>query len=64
MYSLLSVTTFSQVVKHITGGVMVPVNTAGGGISCTLNTRYYDMADSDIISLAHFPRTIILIEYE
>lgn len=43
---------------------MVPVNTAGGGISCTLNTRYYDMADSDIISLAHFPRTIILIEYE
>ena len=43
---------------------MIPVNVARGGVSCTLNTRYYDMADSDILTLAHFPKTVIMIEYE
>ena len=46
------------------GRLLHPVNVCRGGISCTLNTRYNDMAlPKDILSLAHFPKTVILIEY-
>ena len=42
-----------------------PVNVCMGEVSCTLNTRYFDMAlPLDILSLAHFPKTVILIEYQ
>lgn len=41
-----------------------PVNVCSGGVCCTLNTRYNDMAlPKDILSLAHFPKTVILVEY-
>lgn len=42
---------------------MTPVNVASGGVCCTLNTRYDDMAQNDILSLKHFPKTVVLIEY-
>ena len=43
---------------------LIPVNVCRGGVSCTLNTRYFDMAlPKDILSLAHFPKTVVLIEY-
>lgn len=46
------------------GGVLLPINTAAGGICCTLNTRYDGMQlPEDILSLAHYPKTVILIEY-
>ena len=46
------------------GRLLHPVNVCRGGISCTLNTRYNDMAlPKDILSLAHFPKTVILVEY-
>lgn len=42
-----------------------PVNVCRGGVSCTLNTRYDGMQlPEDILSLAHFPKTVVLIEYE
>lgn len=44
---------------------LTPVNTAMGGVCCTLNTRYEAMAEpSDILTLAHYPRTVVMIEYE
>ena len=46
------------------GGYLLPVNTAAGGICCTLNTRYDGMQlPEDILSLAHYPKTVVLIEY-
>ena len=47
------------------GGYLRPVNTASGGVSCTINTRYNDLSEiSDIISLAHYPKTVVFIEYD
>ena len=44
---------------------LYPVNVCRGGVSCTLNTRYDGLSETtDIITLAHFPKTAILIEYE
>lgn len=45
-------------------GYFLPVNTANGGICCTLNTRYDGMQlPEDILTLAHYPKTVILVEY-
>ena len=47
------------------GGYCLPVNTASGGVACTLNTRYDGMQlPEDILTLAHYPKTVVLIEYE
>lgn len=48
----------------IRGGYQVAVNTAKGGLSCTLNTRYELMSINDIWTLAHYPKTIVLYKYE
>jgi G3E family GTPase len=46
------------------GGYFLPVNTANGGICCTLNTRYDGMQlPEDILTLAHYPKTVVLIEH-
>lgn len=46
------------------GGDSIPVNVAAGGVACTLNTRYDGLGElSDIISLAHFPKTVVMLEY-
>ena len=46
------------------GGYCMPINTAAGGISCTINTRYDGMQlPEDILSLAHYPKTVVLMEY-
>lgn len=56
--------TTSATAKHLRGGHLLPVNTAAGGICCTLNTRYDGMQlPEDILSLAHYPKTVVLIEY-
>lgn len=54
-------------IKTIWGGwqILVPVNVASGGVACTLNTRYDGLSETtDIITLAHYPKTVVLIEYE
>lgn len=43
--------------------ILTPVNVASGGVACTINTRYDDMSMADIISLRHYPKTVILYEY-
>ena len=46
------------------GGYSIPVNVANGGVSCTLNTRYDGLSEiTDIVTLAHFPKTVVLMEY-
>lgn len=45
-------------------GYFLPVNTTSGGLCCTLNTRYEAMSlPLDILSLAHYPKTVLLCEY-
>lgn len=48
---------------HRNNATLTPVNVASGGVACTLNTRYDDMSMADIISLRHYPKTVILYEY-
>lgn len=43
---------------------LIPVNTAMNGVCATLTTRYEAMGINDILTLAHFPRTVILVKYE
>lgn len=60
---LLSQTTFAPP-RRLQKGYLLPVNTAAGGLACTLNTRYEAMAlPLDILSLSHYPKTVILIEW-
>lgn len=50
--------------KPVRGGYCLPVNTASGGCACTINTRYDDLSEqTDILSLAHYPKTVVLREY-
>ena len=42
----------------------IPVNTAMDGVCVTLTTRYEAIGINDILTLAHFPRTVILVKYE
>lgn len=42
----------------------MPINTTTGGCACTLNTRYDGMQlPEDILTLAHYPKTVVLREY-
>lgn len=50
--------------KLLLWGQMAAVNVCAGCVACTLNTRYEYMSDSDFYSLAHFPKTVILYEYD
>lgn len=44
------------------GGQMC-VNVTADNCACTINTRYEAMAlPKDILSLAHYPKTVVLIE--
>ena len=57
--------TTSASVKPIQGGYLLPINTTAGGCACTLNTRYDGMQlPEDILTLAHYPKTVVLVEYE
>ena len=42
----------------------MPVNTTMDGMCATLTTKYEAMGINDILTLRHFPRTVILIKYE
>jgi len=46
------------------GGQITPVNTTGDLCAATLTTRYDAVGPTNITTLAHYPMTVILIEYE
>lgn len=39
------------------------VNVTRDCCACTLNTRYEDMGTSDILTLAHYPKTVVLVSF-
>ena len=51
-------------IKPTMGGYLLPVNTTGDCCAATLTTRYDAVGPTNIITLAHYPMTVILIEYE
>lgn len=48
----------------VRGGYCLPVNVAIGGVAATVTTRYEALCTNAIMSLAHYPRTVILQEYD
>ena len=51
--------------KQVKGGWECGANVTKDLTSCTLNTRYEDLGEvSDILTLAHFPKTVVLLNYE
>ena len=40
-----------------------PINVCMGGVAVTLNTRYEQLCVEHFMSLAHFPRIGVMIEY-
>lgn len=61
----LSLTAIAEPLQTDDHRRLYPANVCRGGVSCTLNTRYDELSETtDIITLAHFPKTVVLIEYE
>lgn len=51
--------------KPIRGGYAYGANVTKDLTSCTLNTRYEDLGEmSDILTLAHFQKTVVLLNYK
>ena len=46
------------------GGQIRPINVTGDLCAATLTTRYDAVGPTNITTLAHYPMTVILIEYE
>ena len=46
------------------GGQIRAINVTGDGCAATLTTRYDAVGPTNIISLAHYPMTVALIEYD
>lgn len=51
-------------IKRIRGGQIRAINTTGDSCAATLTTRYDAVGPTNIITLAHYPMTVALIEYE
>lgn len=61
---ILKVTAYGYPLK-LNGIWMYPLNVASDGVCCTLNTRYENLiAPNHIMNLAHYPRTVVLYEYD
>lgn len=48
----------------IGGGKRQVVNVTNGGCATTLTTRYENIGSTNILTLAHYPMTVVLYEYE
>ena len=46
------------------GGYLIPVNVCAGDTASTLTSRMWKDAVTNYLSLAHYPSTAVLIEYE
>lgn len=58
------VTNVAQPKRTIWGGQIRAVNTTEGECAATLTTRYDAVGPTNITTLAHYPMTVVLIEYE
>lgn len=50
--------------KPVGGGYLIPINVTRDECCATLTTRYEAIGISNIITLAHFPMTTILVKHE
>ena len=48
----------------IRGGYQQVVNITDGQCAATLTTRYESIGPTNILTLAHYPMTVVLYEYE
>lgn len=46
------------------GRTLWPINVCRGGTAATVTTRYGSMDTTNILTLAHYPMTAVLIAYE
>ena len=46
------------------GGQMHPINVTDGECAATITTRYERIGPTNILTLAHFPMTVVLYEFE
>lgn len=56
--------TFISIPKIGGGKILTPANTTADGMCAALTTRYEAIGPTNILSLAHFPMTVVLIEYK
>ena len=61
---IFKVTNVAQAKRTIWGGQITPINTTGDQCAATLTTRYDAVGPTNITTLAHYPMTVVLIEYE
>lgn len=50
--------------RTLRGGQIRAVNVTGDGCAATLTTRYDSVGPTNITTLAHYPMTVVLVEYE
>lgn len=60
----LHITTHTDRHRIPGGGMLRAINVCQGGIAATVTARYSAMCHSNILTLAHYPMTAILYEYE
>ena len=56
--------TYTGKPRVIRGGQFLPVNTTADGCAATITTRYENICQTNILSLAHYPMTVVLYEYD
>ena len=49
--------------KRTDGARLTPINVCRGGTAATITTRYGSMDTTNILTLAHYPMTAVLVEY-
>ena len=57
-------THFTKPSPLIRGGYQQVVNITDGECAATLTTRYESIGPTNILTLAHYPMTVVLYEYE
>jgi len=60
----LKITTIADTPHPIRGGQEWPVNVCRDSVAATITTRYGSMDTTNVLTLAHYPMTAILIEYD
>lgn len=46
------------------GGQIAPINVTADGCAATLTTRYDAVGTTNILTLAHYPMTVVLVEHD
>lgn len=61
---ICSLTHVAKPTPMIRGGYQQAVNVTDGECAATLTTRYESIGPTNILTLAHYPMTVVLYEYD